>query len=77
MTHEFHSCHVIHAMVDSTRWLSLLCFGAWWSYYGVWQSHLVFAFDSPIDIQIGSDKFDNNDKLENGLDNLSRGHNLQ
>ena len=37
----------------------------------------MFAFDSPIDIQIGSDKFDNNDKLENGLDNLSRGHNLQ
>lgn len=38
---------------------------------------LVFAFGSPTDIQIESDRSDNNDKLKNILDNLSRGYNLQ
>ena len=28
LTHGFHSCHVIHAMVDPTCWLSLWHFSA-------------------------------------------------
>lgn len=50
----------------------------------LWQRHVLTTMARYVErqmkfyyIQIGSDRFDNFDKLKSGLDNLSRGHNSQ